>query len=85
MLRIKGQTEEIPGVNQMETFNNTTKVVKDDLMKKIPKRDWVLTHHRLIFFGRYQCTAKNPKCDICPVQAYCKYYKETYGTPKLRS
>lgn len=59
--------------------------IENDLMKKIPKRDWVLTHHRLIFFGRYQCTAKNPKCDICPVQAYCKYYKETYGTPKLRS
>lgn len=50
--------------------------IGQDLMKKIPKKDWILTHHRLIFFGRYHCLAKKPKCDICPVQAYCKYYKD---------
>lgn len=50
--------------------------IEQDLMKKIPKKDWILTHHRLIFFGRYQCLAKKPKCDICPVQSYCKYYKD---------
>ena len=50
--------------------------IKHDLMKKIPKRDWIVTHHRLIFFGRYFCLAKNPKCAICPVQSYCKYYKD---------
>lgn len=49
--------------------------IEHDLMKKIPKRDWIVTHHRLIFFGRYFCLAKNPKCAICPVQSYCKYYK----------
>ncbi|TWT10393.1 endonuclease III [Streptococcus sp. sy004] len=51
--------------------------IEQDLMKKIPKRDWIVTHHRLIFFGRYHCLAKKPKCEICPVQAYCHYYKET--------
>lgn len=50
--------------------------IEQDLMKKIPKKDWILTHHRLIFFGRYHCLAKKPKCDICPVQSYCKYYKD---------
>lgn len=50
--------------------------IEQDLMKKILKKDWILTHHRLIFFGRYHCLAKKPKCDICPVQAYCKYYKD---------
>lgn len=53
--------------------------IEQDLMKKIPKRDWIVTHHRLIFFGRYHCLAKKPKCEICPVQAYCQYYKETSG------
>ncbi|TDE68739.1 endonuclease III [Streptococcus sp. KCJ4932] len=56
------------------------KEIEEDLMKKIPKKDWILTHHRLIFFGRYHCLAKKPKCDICPVQAYCKYYKENVKT-----
>lgn len=50
--------------------------IEHDLMKKIPKRDWIVTHHCLIFFGRYFCLAKNPKCAICPVQSYCKYYKD---------
>lgn len=50
--------------------------IEHDLMKKIPKRDWIVTHHRLIFFGRYFCLAKNPKCAICPIQSYCKYYKD---------
>ncbi|MCI5871683.1 MULTISPECIES: endonuclease III [Streptococcus] len=53
--------------------------IEADLMKKIPKKDWIVTHHRLIFFGRYHCLAKNPKCEACPVQTYCKYYKDTYG------
>lgn len=56
--------------------------IEQDLMAKIPKKDWSITHHRLIFFGRYHCLAKNPKCPSCPVQAYCKYYKDTYGRQK---
>ena len=50
--------------------------IEQDLMKKIPKKDRILTHHRWIIVGRYHCLAKKPKCDICPVQAYCKYYKD---------
>lgn len=50
--------------------------IEKDLMAKIPKKDWVVTHHRLIFFGRYHCLAKNPKCEICPLTSYCVYYKE---------
>lgn len=56
--------------------------IEQDLMKKIPKKDWIVTHHRLIFFGRYHCLAKKPKCTICPVQSYCKYYKD-YVKPPL--
>ena len=37
----------------------------------------ILSHHRMIFFGRYHCLAKNPKCQTCPLQSYCKYYRET--------
>ncbi|HEQ7693370.1 TPA: endonuclease III [Streptococcus pyogenes] len=58
------------------------KQIEADLMAKIPKKDWIITHHRLIFFGRYHCLAKKPKCEICPVQSYCKYYQNTYGKSK---
>ncbi|MDR1568484.1 MAG: endonuclease III [Streptococcaceae bacterium] len=49
----------------------TVKEVEAALMQKIPKSRWVLTHHQLILFGRYHCTAKRPKCDICPVFSFC--------------
>ncbi len=47
--------------------------VEEKLMRKIPKNLWSKTHHQMIFFGRYHCTAKNPKCAICPLQDICRY------------
>ncbi|SUO89950.1 endonuclease III [Streptococcus uberis] len=58
------------------------KEIEADLMQKIPKKDWVISHHRLIFFGRYHCLAKNPKCEVCPLQNYCLYYKNKEGKLK---
>ncbi|MFL4357903.1 endonuclease III [Streptococcus uberis] len=58
------------------------KEIEADLMQKIPKKDWVISHHRLIFFGRYHCLAKNPKCEVCPLQSYCIYYKNKEGKLK---
>ena len=34
--------------------------VEKQLMKEIPKKEWSLTHHLLIFHGRRCCTAKKP-------------------------
>ncbi|MBB6735250.1 endonuclease III [Cohnella zeiphila] len=45
--------------------------VEKKLMKLVPKDEWTLTHHRLIFFGRYHCKAQNPQCDICPLLDVC--------------
>ncbi|GAB6705116.1 endonuclease III [Streptococcus uberis] len=58
------------------------KEIEADLMQKIPKKDWVISHHRLIFFGRYHCLAKNPKCEVCSLQSYCLYYKNKEGKLK---
>lgn len=32
--------------------------------------------HRMVLFGREYCTAKNPKCNICPIYELCKGDKE---------
>jgi endonuclease-3 len=54
--------------------------IEEKLMAWVPENDWVKTHHRLILFGRYHCTAKKPHCDGCPVLAYCKFgVKELNG------
>ncbi|MFF2482227.1 endonuclease III [Paenibacillus sp. NPDC058071] len=46
--------------------------VEKKLMKLVPREEWTLTHHRLIFFGRYHCKAQNPQCPICPLLDLCK-------------
>ena len=46
--------------------------VEKRLMKLVPREEWTLTHHRLIFFGRYHCKAQNPQCPVCPLLDICK-------------
>ena len=43
----------------------TVREVEEILMKQLPKDMWSIAHHRLIFFGRYQCTARNHDHDVC--------------------
>ncbi len=47
--------------------------VEEKLMRKIPRDKWSDTHHKMIFFGRYHCTARNPKCENCNLQELCRY------------
>lgn len=47
-------------------------VVEQKLMKLVPRDEWTITHHRLIFFGRYHCKAQNPQCPLCPLLDICK-------------
>ncbi|MDU7015620.1 MAG: endonuclease III, partial [Streptococcus mitis] len=61
----------------------TVEEIEAELMKKIPKRDWIISHHRMIFFGRYHCLARAPKCDICPLFDDCREGQKRYRE-KLR-
>ena len=49
--------------------------VEKQLQKELPKKEWTLMHHLLIFHGRRCCTARNPKCEECPLSHICKYDK----------
>lgn len=53
--------------------NDSVRQVEEKLMRKIPKDKWSNTHHKMIFFGRYHCTARNPKCDGCKLKEVCRY------------
>lgn len=46
--------------------------VEKQLQKVVPKEEWTDTHHRLIFFGRYHCTARQPNCPECPLLEICR-------------
>ena len=47
--------------------------IERKLKKIIPEDRWIKTHHQLIHFGRYFCTAKNPQCEHCGLKDICKY------------
>lgn len=50
--------------------------VEKTLMKKVPEDEWSITHHRMIFFGRYHCKAQNPQCSACPLLELCREGKK---------
>ena len=47
--------------------------VEKQLQKELPKEEWSLTHHLLIFHGRRCCIARKPKCFECPLNTICKW------------
>ena len=57
-------------------LNASVTEVEATLMRKIPKDLWVKSHHTLIFSGRYHCTARSPKCEICPLLDMCQEGKD---------
>ncbi|MFD1389476.1 endonuclease III [Oceanobacillus sp. FSL W7-1293] len=50
--------------------------VENTLMRKVPRNEWSVTHHRMIFFGRYHCKARNPNCPECPLLYLCREGKK---------
>ena len=42
-----------------------------DLAEIIPRRNWTMFSHLLIFHGRNICKARRPDCANCPILKYC--------------
>lgn len=55
---------------------DTVKEVEESLMKKIPQKNWIKTHHQFIFFGRYHCKAIKPSCINCQLKDICSHHQE---------
>lgn len=51
--------------------------VEKQLMRHLPTDLVHKSHHWLILHGRYICIARKPKCDICPLTSFCKYFEQT--------
>ncbi|UOK41867.1 MULTISPECIES: endonuclease III domain-containing protein [Flavobacterium] len=49
--------------------------VEKQLMQVLPKDIWGEIGMSMSFLGREICRPTNPKCDICPVNYCCNYYK----------
>jgi endonuclease III len=56
--------------------NDSVRTVEEKLMKMFPKKKWQSLHHQMIFFGRYHCHAKSPKCGHCLFYETCVFSKK---------
>ena len=50
--------------------------VEKQLVKHLPKEVIPRAHHWLILHGRYTCLARKPKCDICDLTHFCRYFEK---------
>lgn len=67
------------------TRNATTPLaVEKQLVQYLPEETIRHAHHWLILHGRYICVARNPKCDICPITQFCRYYEQQQTATALK-
>lgn len=45
--------------------------IEQDLMELVPRKDWIILSHLLIFHGRRICKARRPLCEECAVERLC--------------
>lgn len=59
-----------------ESEKNPAKIEKilDGCVEKPIQSDFC---HRIVDFGRDVCTARSPKCTVCPMQSFCRHAQAT--------
>ncbi len=64
--------------NRIGLTNNarTPLAVEKQLVQHLPQDTLAIAHHWLILHGRYICVARTPKCEICPLTWFCRYYEQ---------
>jgi endonuclease-3 len=57
---------------RMGLSKNTDPVkVEKDLMKKLPRKDWIWAGNALVWHGRKVCPARKPACQTCSINKLC--------------
>ena len=49
----------------------TAEKIEQDLIPIVPKKDWVIFPHLMIYHGRKICKARNPFCEECAIEKLC--------------
>jgi len=53
------------------TENTDPVKVESDVAALIPRKDWTMLSHRVIWHGRRMCHARRPACGVCPIARLC--------------
>ncbi|HXU98256.1 MAG TPA: endonuclease III [Jiangellaceae bacterium] len=84
---VLGNAFEIPGITVDTHFGRLARrfgwtthtdadKVEADVAALIPRREWTILSHRLIWHGRRCCHARRPACGACPLARLCPSYGE---------
>lgn len=91
---ILGNAFGVPGITVDTHFGRLARrlgwTAEDDPVKVehevgglIPRREWTLLSHRLIWHGRRVCHSRRPACGACPVARWCPSYGEGPTDPAV--
>ena len=69
IFRVSNRTGIAPGKDEVAV----ERAIEDNVPMEFQRH----AHHWLILHGRYICTARSPKCGICPISEYCLYEEKT--------
>jgi endonuclease-3 len=89
---VLGNAFDIPGITVDTHFGRLVRrfgwTAEEDPVKVetavgalIPRKDWTMLSHVLIFHGRRTCHARTPACGACPVARWCPSYGEGETDP----
>jgi endonuclease-3 len=53
------------------TREKSPEKIEQDLMKLVPREQWTLFSHWLIWHGRRRCDARKPDCAACEIRMLC--------------
>jgi endonuclease-3 len=49
--------------------------IEQDLMRIVPREEWIDFNYMLVNHGRQVCQARKPKCPECPLSHLCPFYE----------
>ena len=56
------------------TSNDDPVKIEQDVAQLIPRKEWTILSHRVIWHGRRMCHARRPACAVCPLAKLCPSY-----------
>ena len=68
---VKRVTSRLRWHTQWRKTNPDPVEIEKQVTAEFPPEWWADVSHRLIFFGRNICHARNPECEICPLRESC--------------
>lgn len=66
----------------LTTHSKNPLQTEKELIKHIPEHLIPKAHHWLILLGRYICVARTPKCEICGLTEWCRWFAKN-RKPKI--